>query len=195
MTSDHNANDTNKAIERLTEQIAKLSINLAEKQAAPTPTPAYYLTKIKTDPNKELPMPPVTIVDKKNISSEIVMPDSKITKGTTKNTNPEAEVIITLQETASPMTDPDLETEADPGTEIIIITSLDMTDPEAEVNHVINTEMTEITDPLIDPDLGIALLLLTPMMCIQLILQMIILMSSLKLFLSMNLYVPFLLVT
>ena len=48
MTSDYNANDTNKAIEYLTEQIAKLSINLAEKQAAPTPTPAYY-----SDQNKD----------------------------------------------------------------------------------------------------------------------------------------------
>ncbi|KAF0557785.1 hypothetical protein F8M41_012244 [Gigaspora margarita] len=48
ITSDHNANDTNKAIERLTEQIAELSINLAKKQAAPTPTPAYY-----SDQNKD----------------------------------------------------------------------------------------------------------------------------------------------
>src|SRR5260364_231565 len=48
MTSDHNANDTNKAIERLTEQIAKLSINLAEKQAAPASTPVYY-----SDQNKD----------------------------------------------------------------------------------------------------------------------------------------------
>src|SRR5260363_278912 len=48
MTSDHNANNTNKAIEHLTEQIAKLSINLAERKAAPTPTPAYY-----SDQNKD----------------------------------------------------------------------------------------------------------------------------------------------
>ena len=58
-----------------------------------------------------------------------------------------------------------------------------MTDPEAEINHVIDTEMTEITDPQTDPDPGIALLLFTTMMYIQSILQMIILMSSLKLFL------------
>src|SRR5260363_374663 len=153
------------------------------------------LTKIRIDPSKELPMPLVTIVDKKDILSENVMPGSKITKGTTKDTNPEVKVIITLLETTSPMIDPDLDTEADPGTGIIIITALDMTDPEAEVNHVIDTEMTEITDPLIDPDLGITLLLLTPVMYIQLILQMIIPMSSLKLSLSMNLYVPLLLVT
>src|SRR5260364_154961 len=56
MISDHNANDTNKAIERLTEQIAKLSINLAEKQAALLLLLPITLTKIKTDPNKELPM-------------------------------------------------------------------------------------------------------------------------------------------
>src|SRR5260363_368857 len=87
------------------------------------------LTKIKTDPNKELPMPLVTIVDKKDILSEIVMPVSKITKGTTKDTNPEVEVIITLLEITSPTIVPDLETEADPGTETII-TALDMIDPE-----------------------------------------------------------------
>ncbi|CAG8671092.1 9644_t:CDS:2, partial [Paraglomus brasilianum] len=51
MASEHNANNTNQAIERLTEQIAKLSINLAEKQAAPpTTTSVYY-----TDQNKDRP--------------------------------------------------------------------------------------------------------------------------------------------
>ena len=48
MTSDHNANDTNKAIK----QIAKLSINLAEKQATPTPTPAYYFDQNKDQPQQ-----------------------------------------------------------------------------------------------------------------------------------------------
>src|SRR5260363_181015 len=71
------------------------------------------LTKIRTDPSKELPMPPVIIVDKKDILSEIVMPSSKITKGTIRDTNPEAKVIITLPETASSMTDTDPETEVD----------------------------------------------------------------------------------
>src|SRR6185437_14983826 len=54
MASAHNANDANQAIEHLTEQIAKLSINLAEKQAAPpTPTPAYYTdqSKDRSQPN------------------------------------------------------------------------------------------------------------------------------------------------
>src|SRR5260363_451348 len=87
------------------------------------------LTKIRIDPSKELPMPLVTIVDKKDILSEIVMPGSKITKGTTKDTNSEVKVIITLLETTSPTIVPDLETEADPGTETII-TALDMIDPE-----------------------------------------------------------------
>ena len=126
-------------------------------------------------------MPPVIIVDKKAILSRIVMLDSRITKGTTRDTNPEVEVIIILLEITNPMIDPDPETEADP--ETIIMTTLDMINPEAEVNHVIDTEMTRITNPLIDPDPGIALLLLTPMMYIPSILPMIILMSSLKLFL------------
>src|SRR5260364_119716 len=134
------------------------------------------LTKIRIDPSKELPMPLVTIVDKKDILSEIVMPGSKITKGTTKDTNPEVEVIITLLGITSPMIDQDLETEADPGTETIIITALDMIDPEAEVNLVIDTEMTGTIDPLTDPGSEIALLLLTLVMYIQSILQMIILM-------------------
>jgi len=138
------------------------------------------LTKIRTDPSKEPLMPPVTIVDKKGILSEIVMPDFRITERTTRDTNPEAEVIITLLEITNPMIDPDPETEADPGTETITITAQDMTDPEAEVNHMIDTEMTGITDPQTDPDPGIALLLLTPVMYIQSILPMIILMSSLK---------------
>ena len=54
MASAHNANDANQAIECLTEQIAKLSINLAEKQAVtPTPTPAYYTdqSKDRSQPN------------------------------------------------------------------------------------------------------------------------------------------------
>ena len=126
-------------------------------------------------------MPPVTIVGKKAILSGIVMLDSRITKGITRDTNPEVEVITIPLEITNSIIDPDLETEADPGTETI--TAQDMTDPEAEVNHVIDTEMTKTTDSQTDPDPGIALLLLTPVMYIQSILQMIILMSSLKLFL------------
>ena len=41
MASNTNTN-TDKAIENLTEQIAKLSINLAEKQNNPTSKPIYY---------------------------------------------------------------------------------------------------------------------------------------------------------
>ena len=68
-------------------------------------------------------MPPVIIVDKKAILSGIVMLASRITKGTTRDTNPEVEVIIILLEITNPMIDPDPETEADPGTETIIITA------------------------------------------------------------------------
>ncbi|CAG8836723.1 23035_t:CDS:1, partial [Gigaspora margarita] len=36
---------TSQAIDKLSEQIAKSSINLAERQATPTPTPVYYSDK------------------------------------------------------------------------------------------------------------------------------------------------------
>ena len=43
------SNNTDRAIEQLTKQIAELSINLAEKQTNPTPKPIYYSD---SDPNR-----------------------------------------------------------------------------------------------------------------------------------------------
>src|SRR5437868_10920182 len=43
------SNNTDRAIEQLTKQIAELSINLAEKQTSPTPKPIYYSD---SDPNR-----------------------------------------------------------------------------------------------------------------------------------------------
>ena len=43
------SNNTDRAIEQLTKQIAELSINLAEKQTSSTPKPIYYSD---SDPNR-----------------------------------------------------------------------------------------------------------------------------------------------
>ena len=76
------------------------------------------------------------------------------------------------------MIDPDPETEANLGIEIIIV--LDMIDPGAEASLVIDTEITETTALLIDPDHAIDHLLLILVMFTLSTLPMITPMNNLK---------------
>ena len=87
-----------------------------------------------------LEMPHAIIVDKRDISSGIAILDTRTTGRTTRDTNPEAEAVIIPLGITDLMIDPDPETEANPGIEII--TALDMTDPGAEASPVIDTEIT-----------------------------------------------------
>jgi hypothetical protein len=117
-------------------------------------------------------------VVKKDILLEIVILGTRIIKRITKDTNLEAEAITTPPEIIDPMTDPDPETEANPGIEII--TALDITDPEAEVNHVIDIEIVGTIAPQIDPGPETAPLHPILVMFILLTLPMITHMKNLK---------------
>ena len=126
-----------------------------------------------------LEMPHAIIVDKKNILFETVIFDTRTIKEITKDTNLVVEATIILLGITDPMTDPDPEIEASPVTEIT--TALDTTDPGAEVNLVIDTEITETIVPLTDQDLAIDHLLPILVMFIPLTPPMITPMNNLKL--------------
>ena len=125
-----------------------------------------------------LEMPHAIIVDKRDISSGIAILDTRTTGRTTRDTNPEAEAVIIPLGITDLMIDPDPETEANLGIEIIIV--LDMIDPGAEASLVIDTEITETTTLLIDPDHAIDHLLLILVMFTLSTLPMIIPMNNLK---------------
>jgi hypothetical protein len=143
------------------------------------------LSKARTDPNPILEMPHAIIVVKRDILFEIVMFVTRIIRRTIKDTNPEEEVITIPLGIIDPMTDPDPEIEANP--EIEITTALDIIDPGAEVNPMIDTEVAETITLLIDLDLEIDHPHLTLVMSILLILLMITLMNNSKPFWLMKL--------
>jgi len=126
-----------------------------------------------------LEMPHAIIVVKKDILFETVTLDTRTIKEITKDTNLVVEATIILLGITDPMTDPDPEIEASPVTEIT--TALDTTDPGAEVNLVIDTEITETIVPLTDQDLAIDHLLPILVMFIPLTPPMITPMNNLKL--------------